>query len=71
MMPIKDLSPDFPCQLFSTFGPIPGSFQGQIMCVILTDTYAMEISPANFCLLNDQAKTIIKQFFEICTKIDP
>ena len=71
---IRGYSPDFPYHLFSTFDPISARLiSGPNQCVILADTYSMEIrvnswiSPANVCLLKDQVKTIINPFFEIGT----
>ncbi len=50
---------------------------GPNQCVILADTYSMEIrintwiSPAIVCLLKDQVKTLINLFFGFGAEIDP
>ncbi len=67
MMAIRGYSPDFPYQLFSTFGPIPGPFRVQISMLFWQTSIQWRLGLIHglVYLLKDQVKTIIKLFFEI------
>ena len=73
-----DANKGLPYQLFSTFSPIPGSFQvaisvlsWQTPIILIEMRVNTRVSPTIVCLLKDQVNIIIKLFFEIGTIIDP